>query len=266
VEEEKLISYVGVPLISKGDLKGVLEVFHRSPLLLDQEWIEFLENLANQAAIAIDNAALFENLQLSNVELSRAYEDTIEGWSRALDMRDHETEGHTRRVADAAVKLAQACGVNQSDLLHIRRGALLHDIGKVGIPDRILLKAGGLTQEEWVIMKRHPVLAFELLSPISFLRPAIDIPYCHHEKWDGSGYPRGLRDETIPLYARIFSVIDVWDALRSDRPYRRGWKNNEVIDYLKSQTGAQFDPKVMEVFLHVLKKEHLENLIDGVHN
>jgi PAS domain S-box-containing protein len=266
VEEERLISYVGVPLISKGDLKGVLEVFHRSPILLDQEWIEFLENLANQAAIAIDNAALFENLQLSNVELSRAYEDTIEGWSRALDMRDHETEGHTRRVADAAVKLAQACGVNQSDLLHIRRGALLHDIGKVGIPDRILLKAGGLTQEEWVIMKRHPVLAFELLSPISFLRPAIDIPYCHHEKWDGSGYPRGLRDETIPLYARIFSVIDVWDALRSDRPYRRGWKNNEVIDYLKSQTGAQFDPKVMEVFLHVLKKEHLENLIDGVHN
>ncbi|MHC1783144.1 MAG: PAS domain S-box protein [Anaerolineaceae bacterium] len=263
VEFEKFITYIGMPLISKGELKGVLEVFHRSPLQPDQEWIEFLENLANQAAIAIDNAGLFENLQYSNIELARAYEATIEGWSRALDLRDHDTEGHTQRVAEAAVKLAQACGVSQSELLHIRRGALLHDIGKVGIPDRILLKPGPLTENEWVIMKQHPVLAFELLSPISFLRPSIDIPYCHHEKWDGSGYPRGLKGETIPLAARIFSIIDVWDALRSDRPYRKGWSTKEVEDYLRSQSGRQFEPKIVEVFMHVLKKERLDNLVDG---
>jgi PAS domain S-box-containing protein len=264
VDFEKFVTYIGLPLISKGELKGVLEIFHRSPLQPDQDWIDFLESLANQAAIAIDNAGLFENLQYSNVELSRAYEATIEGWSRALDLRDHDTEGHTQRVAEAALRLAQACGVNQSEMLHIRRGALLHDIGKVGIPDRILLKTGPLTEDEWEIMKQHPVLAFELLSPITFLRPSIDIPYCHHEKWDGSGYPRGLKGETIPLAARIFSIIDVWDALRSDRPYRKGWSTKEVEDYLRSQSGRQFEPKILEVFMHVLKKEHLDNIVDGI--
>jgi PAS domain S-box-containing protein/putative nucleotidyltransferase with HDIG domain len=263
VDVENFVFYVGVPLISKGEIKGVLEIFHRSPFQPDQEWIEFLENLANQAAIAIDNAGLFENLQYSNIELTRAYEATIEGWSRALDLRDRDTEGHTQRVAEAAVRLAQAYGVNQADLIHIRRGALLHDIGKVGIPDRILLKPGPLTEEEWEVMKQHPVLAFELLAPISFLRSSIDIPYCHHEKWDGTGYPRGLKGDTIPLSARIFSILDVWDALRSDRPYRKGWPKEEVEDYLRGQSGKQFEPKILEVFLHVLKNEHLDIVLDG---
>lgn len=264
VDFEKFISYIGIPLVSKGDLKGVLEVFHRSPLNPDNEWIEFLESLANQAAIAIDNAGLFENLQYSNIELTRAYEATIEGWSRALDMRDQETEGHTQRVSEAAIRLAQAYGVNQSDLVHIRRGSLLHDIGKMGIPDNILLKPGPLTDSEWIVMRKHPVMAFELLSPISFLRPAIDIPYCHHEKWDGSGYPRGLKGETIPISARIFSVLDVWDALRSDRPYRKAWAKKDIEDYIRSQSGLHFDPKVIEVFMNVLMKDRLDKLVDGI--
>lgn len=264
VDYEKFISYIGIPLISKGELKGVLEVFHRSTLNPDTEWIEFLESLANQAAIAIDNAGLFENLQYSNIELTRAYEATIEGWSRALDMRDQETEGHTQRVSEAAVRLAQTFGVSQSDLIHIRRGSLLHDIGKMGIPDNILLKPGPLTDDEWKVMRKHPVLAFELLSPISFLRPAIDIPYCHHERWDGSGYPRGLKGDTIPISARIFSVLDVWDALRSDRPYRKAWPKKDVEDYIRNQSGLQFDPKVIEVFMNVLMNERLDKLVDGI--
>ena len=157
------------------------------------------------------------------MELVLAYDATIEGWSRALDLRDRETEGHTERVVDLTLRLARAMGMADTELVHIRRGALLHDIGKMGVPDSILLKPGALTDEEWVTMHRHPLLAYNLLNAISYLRPAIDIPYCHHEKWDGSGYPRGLRGEQIPLPARLFAIVDVWDALRSDRPYRKAW-------------------------------------------
>jgi putative nucleotidyltransferase with HDIG domain len=220
---ENIIAYYGVPLLTKGPVVGVLELFHRTSLTPGQEWLDFLEALAGQAAIAIDNIGLFEGLQRSNVELMLAYETTLEGWSRALDLRDKETEGHTQRVTEMAVQLAQDLGLRDEELVHIRRGALLHDIGKMGIPDSILLKPGPLTDEEWTIMRKHPVYAFDLLSPIAFLRPALDIPYCHHEKWDGTGYPQGLKGEAIPLAARIFAVIDVWDALRSDRPYRQGW-------------------------------------------
>jgi len=247
--DEDFACYYGVPLIAKGSVKGVLEVFHRRLLEPDQDWLDFLNILAGQAALAIDNATLFNNLQRSNVDLILAYDATIEGWSRAMDLRDKETEGHTQRVTALVLELAGLFGIRDEKLVGIRRGALLHDIGKMGVPDGILLKPDKLTEEEWVIMKKHPALAFEMLSPIRYLQSAIDIPYCHHEKWDGSGYPRGLKGEQIPLAARIFSVIDVWDALTSDRPYRNAWPNEKVLEYLKSEAGTSFDPEVVKICL-----------------
>jgi putative nucleotidyltransferase with HDIG domain len=248
LRDEGFVTYFAVPLLAKGQVKGVLETFHRTRLEPDPEWLSFLETLAGQAAIAVDNAALFNDLQRSNTELHLAYDTTIEGWSCALDLRDKETEGHTLRVTELTVRLARAMGINESDLTHVRRGALLHDIGKMGIPDSILLKPGALTEEEWIIMRKHPVYALDLLSRIPYLRPALDIPYYHHEKWDGSGYPCKLRGEQIPLAARIFAVADVWDALRSDRPYRAGWPEEKAREYIISESGKHFDPKVIEVF------------------
>lgn len=247
--------YHGIPLIAKGEVKGVLEVFNRSQMDSDPEWMEFLESLAGQAALAVDNASLFESLQHTNIELSLAYETTLEGWSAALDLRDKETEGHTQRVADLTLKLAEAMGISEKERMHIRRGGLLHDIGKMGIPDRILLKPDVLTGEEWEIMRQHPVYAYNLLSKIEHLRPALDIPYCHHERWDGSGYPRGLKEEAIPLSARIFAVADVWDALCSDRPYRPAWSPEQALNYIKALSGVHFDPKVVEVFLRVIQED-----------
>ncbi|MBA4396274.1 MAG: hypothetical protein C0394_02620 [Syntrophus sp. (in: bacteria)] len=248
---EKIIAYHGVPLIAKGQVKGVLEVFHRNIFNPTNEWLDFLEALAGQAAIAIDNATLFDDLQKSNIELLLAYDATLEGWARTLELRDQETEGHSRRVTDMTMRIASMMGVADKDLLHVRHGALLHDVGKIGIPDGILLKQGPLSDLEWEIMRRHPVYAYELLSPIGFLLPALDIPYCHHEKWDGSGYPRGLKGEQIPLSARIFAIVDVWDALISDRPYRKKKTRADVFDYIRSLSGAHFDPKVVEVFLSI---------------
>jgi len=246
---EGFISYYAVPLIAKGQIKGVFEVFHRSLLTPDQEWLDYLEAIAGQAAIAIDNATLLDDLQRANIDLMLAYDLTIEGWSRALDLRDKETEGHTERVTELTLRLARVLGVPEADLVHLRRGALLHDIGKMGIPDGILLKPGPLTEEEWAIMRRHPVYAYELLSPVAYLRPALDIPYCHHEKWDGTGYPRGLKGEQIPLAARIFAVADVWDALCSDRPYRPAWTEEQAREYIEKEVGTHFDPKVAIAFL-----------------
>jgi PAS domain S-box-containing protein/putative nucleotidyltransferase with HDIG domain len=252
---EAFVSYYAVPLLAKGQIKGVLETFHRVPHGHDAEWLNFLNTLAEQAAIAIDNATLFDNLQRSNIELILAYDATIEGWSRALDLRDNETEGHTRRVADITVRLARTFALSEAELVQVRWGALLHDIGKMGVPDEILLKPGPLTDAEWVIMKKHPVLAYEMLSPIQYLRSALDIPYRHHEKWDGTGYPLGLKGEQIPLTARIFAVVDVWDALRSDRPYRKSWSDEKAREHIRSLAGTHFDPKAVEVFL----KEMSEN-------
>ncbi len=246
---ENFVCYFGIPLVAKGIVKGVLEVYHRTPLEPDQEWLDFLNTLANQAAIAIDNANLFDNLQRSNIDLTMAYDATIEGWSRAMDLRDKETEGHTLRVTEMTLELAGLFGIKDEDLVSIRRGALLHDIGKMGVPDAILLKPAALTDEEWVIMRKHPVLAFEMLSSIRYLKSAIDIPYCHHEKWDGTGYPRGLKGELIPLPARIFAIVDVWDAVTSDRPYRKAWSKEKAIEYLKAQAGMHFDPQILEVCL-----------------
>ncbi len=188
----------------------------------------------------------------SNIELSRAYESTLEGWSRALDMRDNETEGHTQRVTELTVRLARMMGLSDAELVHVHRGALLHDIGKLAIPDSIMLKPGALTDDQVETMRRHPDYAHALLSPIAYLRPALDIPYCHHEKWDGTGYPRGLKGEEIPLAARIFAVVDVWDALRSDRPYRSAWPDGKAKDYIRTQAGKHFDPKVVKVFLQMV--------------
>jgi putative nucleotidyltransferase with HDIG domain len=251
---EQFVSYYGVPLIAKGDVRGVLEVYHRTPLAANPEWLNFLATLAGQAAIAIDNAVLFENLQRSNVELAAAYDATIEGWSRALELRDEATEGHTRRVTEMTLQLARAMGFGAAELVHVRRGALLHDIGKMGIPDHILRKPAALTESEWVIMRRHPGYAYEMLSAITYLGSALDIPYCHHERWDGTGYPRALKGEQIPLAARIFSVADVWDALHSERPYRPAWPEDKVFDYIGSQAGRMFDARVVDTFLHMRRE------------
>jgi PAS domain S-box-containing protein/putative nucleotidyltransferase with HDIG domain len=249
IEEESFIDYYCVPLIVKGEAKGTLEIFHRSALASDSEWLDFLETLAGQAAIAIEDSTLFENLQRSNQELLQAYDATIEGWSHALDLRDKETEGHTQRVTDLTMELASKFGFTEEQLISIRWGALLHDIGKMGVPDNILLKPDKLTDEEWERMKKHSTFALEMLSPIGYLKSSLDIPYCHHEKWDGTGYPRGLKGEVIPLAARLFAVVDVWDALRSDRPYRKAWPREKTLDHIKSISGTHFDPKVVEYFL-----------------
>ncbi len=247
--EENFTCYWGAPLVSKGEIKGLLEIFHRHRRAEDSAWLDFLKALAGQSAIAIDNAQLFERLKRSNTELMLAYDSTIEGWSRAMDLRDRETEGHTRRVTEMTLELARLAGMSESELVHVRRGALLHDMGKLGIPDGILLKPGTLTDEEWEIMRRHPKFAFDMLSPIAYLKTALDIPYCHHEKWDGTGYPRGLKGEQIPLAARLFAVADVWDALTSDRPYRPAWTKEQALEYIREQSGRHFDPNAVELFL-----------------
>ncbi|MBI5294018.1 MAG: GAF domain-containing protein [Chloroflexi bacterium] len=247
--DENFKQHYATPLVIKGQVKGVLETFHRKVFEPDAEWISYFETLATQAAIAIESASLMENLIHSNAELMLAYDATIEGWSRALDLRDRETEGHTQRVADMALKLAERMGMSDAEKQNLWRGALLHDIGKMGVPDSILLKPGLLTEDEWKIMRQHPVYAYNMLAPISYLRQALDISYCHHEKWDGGGYPRGLKGEEIPLAARVFAVADVFDALTSDRPYRKAWPLEEVYQYIESQSEKQFDPQVVRIFL-----------------
>lgn len=251
--QEGFTTYCAQPFESKGQIKGVLEIVTRSEKKLSAEWKEFLETIAQQLVIAIENAQLIQDLHRTNAELISAYDATIEGWSRALDLRDRETEGHTQRVTERVLQLALAVGIKADELIHLRRGAILHDIGKMGIPDRILLKPGPLTEEEWRIMRKHPIYAYEMLSSIDYLRPALDIPYCHHEKWDGTGYPRGLKGEAIPLVARLFAVVDVFDALTSDRPYRKAWSRERALAYIREQSGKHFDPEVVRIFLKILE-------------
>ena len=246
LSSEQFVAYLGVPLIAKGEIQGVLEVFHREPLVLEKEGVGFLEMLAGQAAIAINNAELFDRLQISNTDLTMAYDSTLEGWASALELRDKATEGHTRRVTEMTMQLARALGVKENELVHVYRGAVLHEMGG---PDHIMLKPGPLTEDEWIIMRKHPQYAYDMLSPIIYLRQALDIPYCHHEKWDGTGYPRGLKGEQIPFAARIFSVVDVWDALTSDRPYRQAWPEEKARQYIQEQEGLHFDPQVVRAFL-----------------
>ena len=253
-------SILCVPMKLKDKIIGVMFVDNRAHIgLFKDSDLELLSAFADQAAMAINNAQLFDKLQAANMdleaantELQIAYEATLQGWVRALDLRDRETEGHTQRVTSLTQKLARKMGVDEKQVIHIKRGALLHDIGKMGIPDGILLKPSSLTPEERKQMKRHPSLAYEMLSPIDFLEPATEIPYCHHEKWDGSGYPRNLRGEDIPFAARIFSVVDVWDALTSNRPYRGPMDPAKVRGYIQEQSGSHFDPQVVEAFLDIV--------------
>ena len=248
----QLRSILCVPLKLKNELIGVLYVDNRAHAgIFKENDLELISAFADQAAVAIDSARLFEELQESHRELERAYQATLEGWVRALDLRDKETEGHTQRVTILTYRLARAMGVSDADLVHITRGALLHDIGKMAIPDGILLKPGQLTDEERRLIQKHPVYAYEMLSPIDFLVPALDIPYCHHERWDGTGYPRGLKGEEIPFAARIFPVIDVWDALTPDRPYRKAMPQDEVRRLVRADSGKHFDPKVVEAFMEL---------------
>ena len=247
--QSSFTGYYGVPLVAKGRVQGVLEVMSRKALQPNPEWVEFFNSLTTQAAIAIDNATLFNDLQRSNVELNLAYDATIEGWSRVLEARGVEGGGHTRRVADLTVKLGQAAGFAPAELIHLRRGALLHDIGMLSIPESVLLKPGPLTDAERAIVQQHPDYGFSILAPIVYLRPALDIPYCHHERWDGGGYPRGLSGDLIPQAARLFTVVDVWDALRSEKPYRAAWTEAAALAYLQANAGKQFDPAMVKLFL-----------------
>jgi putative nucleotidyltransferase with HDIG domain len=238
-------SLLGVPMRIQDRMTGVLEALNKKQGTFTDEDVKILTAIASQAAVAIENAQLVQALQES-------YESTLEGWAAALDLRDKETEGHSQRVTLLAVELARELGVGKEALTHLRQGALLHDIGKMAVPDRILHKHGPLTEEEKAIMRQHPLNAYNMLYPIAYLRSALEIPFCHHEKWDGSGYPRGLRGEDIPLAARIFTVIDVWDALRSDRPYRKAWSVKKTIAYIEEQAGKSFDPRIVKTFVEVI--------------
>jgi HD-GYP domain-containing protein (c-di-GMP phosphodiesterase class II) len=233
------------PLVFDRKIKGMLNVVGSE---LTESDIPTLQAFANQIAVALENARLVRKLQDANEELDRAYQLTLEGWVKALDLRDNETEGHTLRATDMTVHLARFMGVQEANIPHIRRGALLHDIGKMAIPDSILRKPGPLSPEEWQVMKQHPKTAHTWLSSIEYLKPAVDIPYCHHEHWDGRGYVQGLGGEDIPFWARIFTVIDVWDAMRSDRPYRKAISVKKTLSYIRDESGKLFDPRVVEAF------------------
>ena len=248
----QLRSILCAPLKIKDELMGVIYVDNRARSGIFQEReLGLIRAFSNQAAVAIDNAQLFENLQNKNKELEDAYQDTLQGWVDALDMRDKETEGHTQRVTILTERLARSMGIEGDELIHITRGALLHDIGKMAIPDGILLKPDKLTEDERKLIQKHPVYAYNMLNRIEFLKPAIDIPHYHHERWDGTGYPEGLKGEQIPFAARIFPVVDVWDALASDRPYRKGLPHDEVRERIMAGSGSHFDPRVVEAFLQM---------------
>jgi putative nucleotidyltransferase with HDIG domain/PAS domain S-box-containing protein len=241
-----------VPMKIGDEIMGVISIESELPNAFSEADERLITTLAAQAAITLDDIRLFEDLQSSNNRIIQAYDDTIQGWSKALDLRDKETEGHTLRVTTLTEELARQMGIPETEIVHIRRGALLHDIGKMGVPDRILLKPDRLSDEEWVIMREHPVHAYNLLSTIEFLHPALNIPHYHHERWDGSGYPEGLKGEQIPIEARIFAIIDVYDALTSDRPYRPGWPHKRAIKYIREQSGCHFDPKVVAAFIKLI--------------
>lgn len=251
---EGFVGYAGTPLRVKGRLLGILEIFHRSPLEPSAWWLSFFELLASHLAIALYQHRLIRDLTVSNQQLIHTYDATLEGWVRALDLRDKETEGHSKRVMEGSLKLARKMGLSGHQLEHIRRGALLHDIGKLAIPDQILHKPGKLTTQEFDVVKQHPVWARAMLRDIEYLRNDLDIPYHHHEKWDGSGYPLGLKADEIPLSARIFSVVDVWDAMTSDRPYRKGLPEEDVLAYIQEQSGKHFDPQVVRFFIELVQE------------
>jgi len=243
------------PILVGENRKGILEAAFTSTVNINDEWLSYFNALITQTAVGIEKTELVEVLQTRNKELQEAYLSTIKGWANALELRDEETRGHSDRVVQMALDMAIQFGFTGEALENFRNGALLHDIGKMGVPDGILLKPGKLTDEEWVIMKKHPVFAYNLLKGIPFLNNALEIPYYHHERWNGSGYPHGLQGESIPLSARIFAVVDVWDALTSDRPYRPAWSRETTAKYLIENKGIQFDPHVVDVFLDMISRK-----------
>lgn len=252
--QRRFRAYWAVPMLTKGHLQGVIELYAERVFVPDAQWFEFLETFADQGAIAVESALLFRSLERSNAELQLAYDKTIAGWAYALDLKDEETAGHSQRVTHLTVRLAQRLGVSPDELIHIQRGALLHDIGKMGVPDSILLKRGELTAAERRLIEQHTEYGRDLLEPIAFLRPAIAIPYSHHERWDGTGYPQGLAGEAIPLAARIFAIVDVFDALTSERPYRHAWSREEALEYIQREAGSHFDPRLVEVFMALIRE------------
>jgi len=256
---ENITSYYGLPLLARGKMVGVLQIYKQTRLDPDEDWISFADALAGQAAIAVYNISLYADLEQANKDLVQAYDATIEGWAHALELRDKETVGHSRRVVDLSLKIAQRFGFTDEVNRHIHRGVLLHDIGKMGIPDEILQKPGPLTEEEWDIMRQHPGFAFDMLKDIKYLRPALTIPHYHHERWNGSGYPDGLVGEEIPLEARIFAVVDIWDALISDRYYRPAWTHEKALAYIREEAGRLLDPDVVAVFLEIVDNDPVLN-------
>ena len=239
-----------LPIFVNKNICGYFKIFSCNPLLENPEIRGFFLTLAGQASLALENSTLIG-------DLTTAYDETIAGWSKALELKDKETKGHSDRVTELAVELAQKANYPDERMVHFRRGVLLHDIGKMGVPDEILLKPGKLTEEDWMIMKDHPKYAYDLLSKIPYLKEALEIPYGHHERWDGSGYPLGLQGESIPLSARIFAIVDVWDALSTERPYKKAWASDDVRNYLKSMKAIHFDPQLVDLFLDILDENSL---------
>ncbi|MGE5250924.1 MAG: HD domain-containing phosphohydrolase [Bacteroidota bacterium] len=254
-EREGFVDYFAVPLVAKARLLGVLEIFHRTSLAPKQEWLDFLDMLAGQAAIAIESAVIFSNYERTNAALAIAYDAAVEAWARALELRNHESEGHIQRVADMAVHLASLLDLPEQQITHIRRGAILHDIGNLALPDRILFKPGPLDAAEWQMIRQHTSVAVELLRPMPYLARALEIPEYHHEKWDGTGYPHGLRAEQIPLAARLFAVVDVFDAVTSPRPYRGPWTRHQALEHIRAESGRHFDPKVVRAFMSMMEQQ-----------
>lgn len=250
-----------VPIVLENEVVGIIQVFSRQLNAYSVQDIRIMQALAAQVAVASNNAKLYRDLRASTEDLFLAYDRTLEGWSTALQMREKETAGHTKRVAELSMLLAERLGIPEEERIHIWRGALLHDIGKLVIPDDILHKTEYFDEKEWETIKQHPIYAYEWLSPIEYLRPALDIPYSHHERWNGSGYPQGLSGESIPLAARMFAVIDVYDALSSDRPYRKAWLHENVLQYIKEQAGTEFDPAIVAVFLDMIQElDHVNSI------
>ena len=253
VDSRGLVSILYFPLLLKNAATGVFIVGTTDqPREFTASEMDLCYVLSFEVSLAIANAQLYAKAQNAVTDISLAYDATLEGWSRMLDMRDHVTEEHTHRVTELTIKLAERMGIPESELGHIRRGALLHDIGKMGIPDSILQKPAPLTDAEWAIMQTHPEKAYQVLSQIEYLAQAVDIPYCHHEKWDGTGYPRKLKGEVIPLSARIFAVVDVFDALTSDRPYRKAWGKDEALMYIERQSAKHFFPDAVKAFREMM--------------
>ena len=249
---EEFVSYHVAPLFADGNPRGIIEVYSRKIHDPKPAWLDLFDTIARDVSLALQNQNIFQTNQLNGEKKQVSYGATLDAWMAAMLLRGGEIEGHARRVTDMTLRLAKAVGIPEEQLGNVVRGAMLHDVGKLVIPDQILQKPGPLTKKEWELMHKHPEFAYQMLSPISELRPALSIPYSHHERWDGSGYPQGLSETDIPLQVRVFSIVDVWDALRSDRPYRDAWPDSAVYRYISDQSGKYFDPRVTRAFLDLI--------------